>query len=423
MTLVILLLAMLSLGISGTTTLSGAGPVLRPNDFVMIAGDSITEQRIYSVFMEDYLLMCEPSQGVRTMQFGWGGEVSWGFLARGANFCLQFKPSVVTTSFGMNDRLELSPGQDKLAHYRESMAALIRKFTEAGARVVVGSPGCVDLTIDRRLMAGDAVIYNGLLAQERDVARGLAEKAGVGFADVFQPMYDVMLKAKAKHGKEYHVAGQDGVHPAANGHLIMAYAFLKALGCNGDIGTITLDLSAQRATATDGHSVKSFQNNVATIQSSRYPFCFLDDPEKPGQLSNPNNPRGILDFFPFNEDLNRFKLIVTGATSDRLRVTWGEASKEFAAADLAEGINLAAEFLDNPFVEPFKRVHEAARAQQDFEMALRQLMVVASTTLPDDAELLAHVVAATSKKQQALSAAAVSEVAPVTHTIKVELVQ
>ena len=40
---------------------------------------------------------------------------------------------------------------------------------------------------------------------------------------------------------------RDGVHPAANGHLIMAYAFLKGLGCDGNVGTITLDLAGNHA--------------------------------------------------------------------------------------------------------------------------------------------------------------------------------
>ena len=45
-------------------------------------GDSITEQKQYSVFIENYLLMCRPAADLRATQFGWGGETSWGFLAR-----------------------------------------------------------------------------------------------------------------------------------------------------------------------------------------------------------------------------------------------------------------------------------------------------------------------------------------------------
>ena len=50
-----------------------------------IAGDSITEQKQYSVFIEDYLLMCKPQADLRTVQLGWSGETSWGFLSKMPN--------------------------------------------------------------------------------------------------------------------------------------------------------------------------------------------------------------------------------------------------------------------------------------------------------------------------------------------------
>ena len=78
---------------------------MKPNDSLAICGDSITEQKLYSVFIEDYLLMCQPVGGVQTMQFGWSGEKADGFLARMENDVLRFKPRVATTCYGMNDGL------------------------------------------------------------------------------------------------------------------------------------------------------------------------------------------------------------------------------------------------------------------------------------------------------------------------------
>ena len=74
-----------------------------------------------------------------------------------------------------------------------------------------------------------------------------------------------MERAKAKFGPRYHVAGADGVHPAANGHLIIAYAFLKALGCDGNIGTFTVDLAARRVTVSEGHRLLSFADDSVKI--------------------------------------------------------------------------------------------------------------------------------------------------------------
>src|SRR5438094_822737 len=77
--------------------------LIKTNDVLAICGDSITEQKQYSVFVEDYLLMCWPELNAHAMQFGWGGETSWGFLARMDNDTLRFKPTIATTFYGMND--------------------------------------------------------------------------------------------------------------------------------------------------------------------------------------------------------------------------------------------------------------------------------------------------------------------------------
>ena len=36
---------------------------LEKGDFVAVIGDSITEQQLYSLYIEDYLLMCKPAAG------------------------------------------------------------------------------------------------------------------------------------------------------------------------------------------------------------------------------------------------------------------------------------------------------------------------------------------------------------------------
>ena len=78
-----------------------------------------------------------------------------------------------------------------------------------------------------------------------EIDRKLAADAGMPFADVHDPIIEVMKKAKAANGETYHVCGGDGVHPDNNGQLVMAYAFLKGLGLDGQIGTITVDAAGK----------------------------------------------------------------------------------------------------------------------------------------------------------------------------------
>ena len=397
-----------------------ASAQLQSGDHVAVIGDSITEQRKYSVYIEDYLVMCQPAPQLKQTQFGWSGETSWGFEARMANDMLRFKPTVATTCFGMNDG-GYSPMNDAKANrYREAQTKIVQQMKQAGVRfIVVGSPGCVDVQTFRNRNRELADMYNKTLASLRDIAKEVAEKEGVAFADVYDPMLDVMTKAEAKFGKNYHVTGPDGVHPDNNGHLVMAYAFLKGLGCRGDIGDITVDLQSGKAEASDGNKVLSFDNGELEIESSRYPFCFYS-----GQTRTAST-RDVLEFLPFNQDLNRLTLKVNGAGSGKVKITWGDSSKEFDAAQLQQGINLAAEFLSNPFSAPFRRVEDEIRRKQELETPLVKQTIneIPSVTkwAPTAKEALEHAAEAGIQSDKDLQQAVTVSVTAVKHRIKIEV--
>jgi hypothetical protein len=73
------------------------GLFLKKGDRLAICGDSITEQKMYSRLMEDYLTMCVPQLQVTARQYGWSGEQVPGFLGRMTNDCLRFKPTIAAT--------------------------------------------------------------------------------------------------------------------------------------------------------------------------------------------------------------------------------------------------------------------------------------------------------------------------------------
>ena len=397
--------------------------IVQPGDMLAITGDSITEQRAYSVFMEDYLLMCKPVSNVRTMQMGWSGETSWGFYKNEIDSdVIRFKPTVATTCFGMNDGAYNSMNAGVADHYRSSTQSIIDKFKAAGVRsVIIGSPGCVGDELSKKPVKAEE--YNRTLAALRDIDKDLAKRNDVIFADVFTPMMEINSKAKAKYGPKYQLNGPDGVHPAQNGHLVMAYAFLKAMGFSGDIGTLTIDMKAAKASTTEGHKLTGIKedNGVmeAEFESTRYPFCFTGDPQ------SSNSTTGVIEFFPFNQELNRFNLVVKNALAEKVKITWGNSSKEFTAAELSKGINLAAEFMENPFSEQFEKVHQAVKKQQAFETPLLKTFVVnipayKSLVGDRDAAMFDTLAQSGADKDKALHDSAASLVTAVRHTIRIE---
>jgi lysophospholipase L1-like esterase len=339
------------------------GPVLRQNDRLAICGDSITEQRMYSRIIETYLTVALPELNISTRQYGWSGEQASGFLHRMTNDVLRFQPTVATTCYGMNDfhyrPYELSIGQV----YASNMTDVVLAFQDIGARVVVGSPGCMGFNIPPwgSFVKGTFLERNTSLCMLRDIDINIADATHTGFADIFWDMYLAQYEARQRFGTNYTLAGKDSVHPGWAGHLIMAYALLKGLDVPGDIGTFTVDLRANKATVSPGHQLISFKDGALTISSSRYPFCAT------GNASDPNSIRSGMGLVPFNQDLNRLMLIVKGATAKWYEVTWGPTSHTYSAEQLENGVNLAADFDTNPFSEAFAAVDQAVAKKQEFE--------------------------------------------------------
>jgi lysophospholipase L1-like esterase len=241
---------------------------------VAIVGDSITEQKLYSKFLESYLLACSGVPDVKVMQFGWGGERADGFANRAENDLAAFRPTVVTLCYGMNDG-GYQPWREEIgAGYEKNMRNVLAKLDQLGVKsVVVGSPGAVDTNFFRpgQKMGEQPshVAYNDTLAHLRDIDRKLAEEKHQRFADVHAAMVDAMKKANETLGPKYDVCGGDGFHPGPNGQLLMAYAFLKGLGVDGGIAEIDVDAKGAAATRATAPAKKSARTKRPKLPRSK----------------------------------------------------------------------------------------------------------------------------------------------------------
>lgn len=387
------------------------GLLLKPGDRLAICGDSITEQKMYSRIMETYLTVCVPQLGVTVRQFGWSGERAPGFLARMENDVLRFEPTIATTCYGMNDH-GYQPYQEQLGNvYRESSTDVVRLFKQHGVRVIQGSPGTVGkMPAWVKQAQGEVEDLNHSLAQFRNIGLGIATQEQVAFADVFRPMLVGGFEGKQRHGQDYMIAGKDGVHPGWAGQLVMAYAFLDAMGLDGNIGTITVTLTDNKATASEGHRILSSQAGQIEIESSRYPFCAA------GPANDDGSIRSGMTLVPFNAELNRFMLVVPNAPAGHYRVTWGQTTKTYTAGNLAEGVNLAADFETNPFSEAFQRVDDAVAKKQAYET--RQIKELFHG--PEGRADMAMTATLTEKARTLLADAIAKAFTPVRHTITIK---
>ena len=338
--------------------LQAAEPILKAGDHVAIIGDSITEQKIYSRNIEVYLLACSGIENLEVAQFGWGGETAEAFTRRCARSVGWFKPTVATTCYGMNDGRYTAYSEAIGKPYHDNLAKCVDLLKQAGVqRVVLSSPGVVDSTYFKRAGA-TAAVYNDNLAHLRDLAKAVAQEKNVGFADTHQAMLTAMVKAKAALGENYDVAGMDGVHPGANGHLLMAASILSALGCDGEIARITFTVGgAPQASA--GQKILKAEGSAVEVESTRWPF-----------LLQGGNTRTVVPYTDFVERLDRFVVVMADCPWPRAKITWGSKSVVLDGAKLKQGVNLMEVFEVTPFDSAEGALVQAVQAKQELETFL-----------------------------------------------------
>lgn len=389
-----------------------ASLILKKGDRLAICGDSITEQKMYSLLMEAYLTASLPELGVTCRQYGWSGEQASGFLARMKNDVLRFKPTIATTCYGMNDHRYVPYTEEVGGSYRKNQTAIVKAFKQAGVRVVLGSPGTISTVPGWvKSATGSWEDLNDSLCKLRNIDIEIAEAEGVNFADVFWPMLLASFTAEKKYGQEFDVSGDDGVHPGWAGQVVMASSFLQALGVDGHIGTLTVDMAAGKAQADEGHTVKAFAGGKLEVTSTRWPFCTA-----PGPLDRDDSMRAGMALCRFDERFNRFTLKVSGLAAAKANVTWGAETKTFTKDRLETGVNLAAEFQTNPFSEPYAQLWKAVAEKQAFET--RQIKQILHG--PEGKKDMEAAVTATEKEREPLAAAIRAGLHPVEHFIVIQ---
>ena len=333
---------------------------LKNHDRVVFLGDSITEQRLYTTYVEAYALTRFPAWNLTFRNVGWGGDTAWlrqrAHPDEGALFAapdaaqqamvekavgtglardvLPLKPTVVTIDFGMNDHSYQAFREDIFKAHVRSQAELVKVLTANGARVAL----LTSQPIEERRPDPDQDVRNQSLRKFADGLKNVAAQQNVRFVDQFAPYMAIMMHARAAKADAF-VGGGDAVHPGQVGHTIMAWAILKGLDAPALVASATFDVTRW---FLRGKLVESQQ---CRVQNVKYADGVLSFDRLADALPMPVDARAeaALTLAPILDDLNRDILTVVGLKADRYEVVIdGTVVATVAAADLAKGWNLAA---------------------------------------------------------------------------------
>ncbi len=344
------LLAIFSL----TPTTSAADFLIHDGDRVVFLGDSITEQRLYTTYIEAYTLTRHPDWKLSFRNVGWGGDTSWlrqrahpdenklfaadetaqqqmveDSVGRGlARDVLPLRPTVVTVKFGMNDHSYQTFRPDIFRAYSRSQTQINKVLKESGARVAFLTPQ----PIEERRADPDQDVRNQSLSKFSLGLRDLAAKGGAEFADQFEPYMKIMMAARATDPKAF-IGGGDAIHPGPSGQTLMAWAVLKSLGATPLVARAEIDAASKKIT---GENCRV--DNLETANGG-VSFDRLDQ-----ALPMPIDQRAesALPLAPVLNDLSRYELRVSGLAAGTYEVTIdGESAGKVDAAALASGWNLS----------------------------------------------------------------------------------
>jgi len=325
-------------------------------DRVVFLGDSITEQRLYTTYLEAYTLSRYPKWKLTFRNVGWGGDTSWlrqrahpdeaklfaadpeeqqkmveqAVAAGLGRDVLPLKPTAVTIDFGMNDHAYQAFREDIFRAYVRSQSQLAKVLEANGARVAFVTPQPIE---DKR-PDPDKEVKNISLRKFSDGLKQVAAEKGALFVDEFDPYMAIMLAARAGDPNAI-IGGGDAVHPGPAGHTIMAWAILKGLGAPALVSTAEIKVNKEKAKAG---SVKQCKIGKLKTEGDGISFDRVD-----ASLPMPIDSRALpaLKLAPVLHDLSRFELKVTGLTAAKYEVTIdGEQAGTVTKEELAAGWNM-----------------------------------------------------------------------------------
>jgi len=339
--------------VSGFTPARADDFFFKDGDVVVMIGDSITEQHLYSNYVEMWTVSRFPQWKLTFRNVGIGGDRSTGGRSRFQRDVVSFKPTAMTVDFGMNDGNYQAFSPEHFKTYMDGLQGMADQAKAAKIRVAWITPSPVEKHEDGPAREG----YNETLEKFSAGVREIAEKNEGLFIDQFHPFLEIQDKARAANPKN-RIGGGDPVHPGHPGQALMAWAILRGLHFPRLVAAVEIDainLAGKTQNCKVTHLERKSEGLIFEQEDGALPFF-------------PEDAKSILRWAPILDELNEYSLKVSGLKPGRYEIRLdGQKVAQHADSELVAGVNLAAAVLKTgPIAGQVKRVWEAVRAKNNY---------------------------------------------------------
>jgi lysophospholipase L1-like esterase len=326
----------------------------KDGDRIVIIGDSITEQHLYSNYVEMWTVSRFPGWKLAFRNVGISGDVSPGGNGRFKRDVLAFDPTAMTVDFGMNDGGYKAFEEGRYKNYINGLQGMADQAKQTKIRVAWITPQPVEHPQE----TGGILGYNQTLERYSAGVKEIAEKNGGLFVDQFHPYQSILDKARQAKSKEM-AGGGDAVHPGGPGQALMASAILKGLHFPTLVSSVEIDASSGSIGKIANCKVSNIQTGEGGISFARQDNALPFFPE---------DAKSILNWTPIREELNEYSLKVNGLKDGKYEVRLGgKKVASFTAAELAKGVNLTEAALSGgPVADQVGKLWKAVKAKNDY---------------------------------------------------------
>jgi lysophospholipase L1-like esterase len=323
-------------------------PVFSKGERVVFVGNSITCGGHYHSYIWLYYMTRFPNQRIDIFNEGIGGDVA-GMIFLRTDKIFEHKPTVVTLSFGMNDTGYMDytdPSNGTIARNNVATACNDYKLIEVEYRrhpdvkkIWIGSSPYDETSRFNK------VPFPGKNALMEEISGFLQQRAqtnGWSFLDFNGPM-TAINKREQQTDSVFTLCGRDRIHPTTDGHMVMAYLFLKAQGfTNKPVADVWIDVSTGSVNRSENCCISDLSVSSQAI-SFTYQANALPYPIDSSCYGNEQHTQAdALSVIPFMDEMNNENLTVTGLSDGYyLLKIEGEDIVRLTANELKRGVNLA----------------------------------------------------------------------------------
>jgi len=340
-----LLLAAVALG--GFAVRAQTIAPFRDGDRAVFLGNSITDGGHYHSYIWLYYMTRFPEMNLRILNAGIGGDTAADMLRRLDGDVFSKKPTVLTVTFGMNDTGYMEYNGDGAREfgerrYREcldnyrKLEARLKGLADTRVVQMGGSPFDETAQIESAAWRGKNAVMQRVVEFQRESAAA----NGWEFLDLNAPMTAINVREQATD-PTFTLCGGDRVHPDNEGHMVMAYLYLKAQGFAGRV-VADVEIDGVKTVKSVNAQVSNVRRNGRDVS---FDYLAASLPYPVDTLARgwgaKKSQAAALKVVPFIEEMNRETLTVKGLRGDYKLMIDGEEIGTWSGEEWARGVNLA----------------------------------------------------------------------------------